>query len=147
MTLTIRDYRPADLETVASLWMASWDSTGVMAPDTSGTAADLRKRLPEEIAEGWSVYVAEAHGAIVGFCALTDDKLKQLFVAPSHQGAGIGKRLLDFVKQIRPEGFSLTTPCASRACRFYAREGMICDDASPHPRFGFPRFLYSWTPK
>ena len=79
--------------------------------------AELRERLPREIAGGWFVYVAATDTAIVRFLALQENRLQQLYVAPSMQGRGIGKQLLDFVMAQRPGGFHLTTsPTDGRAC-------------------------------
>ncbi len=142
--MTIRAYEPADLGAVAVIWLSGWESTGVMAPGTSGTVTDLAKRLPVEIAGGWAVYVADVGGEVVGFCALAGDKLKQLFVTPIYQGRGLGKALLDFVKQARPDGFTLSTAVNSRAWAFYEREGLVRIGEKAHARFGFPMYRYAW---
>jgi GNAT superfamily N-acetyltransferase len=143
--LSIRPYAAADLDVVAQIWVDSWQSTGIAAAATV-TRADLRERLPQEIARGWSVFVALRGAAIVAFLALSHDRLDQLFVSPLHQNQGIGKRLLHFAKSQRPSGFHLTTDAASRAPRFYEREGLVRGGTSRHHRFGHEIVRYDWLP-
>ena len=52
-----------------------------------------RKILPEN-----EVWVAEAGGAVAGFIAFKRGLVSHLYVAPEHQGRGIGTRLLDVAK-------------------------------------------------
>jgi GNAT superfamily N-acetyltransferase len=146
MEIAIRPYGEADFEAVTKVWFTSWESDGIGLPQPS-LQAELRERLPREIAGGWFVYVAMTDTDIVGFLALQEDRLQQLFVAPSVQGRGIGKQLVDFVKAQRPGGFYLTTtPTEGRATRFYEREGLERGEISLHPRFGHEIVRYDWRP-
>jgi len=90
--------------------------------------------------------VGIADSKIVGFCALHEKQLVQLFVAPDVQCRGIGKHLLDFVKAQRPSGFYLTTPTASRAGHFYEREGLSRGKIGVHPTKGHEIVRYDWCP-
>lgn len=145
MKLIIRPYRESDFDAVTEVWFASWESTGVGFPNPS-LQAELRERFPKEIAGGWSVHVASVEKDIVGFLALKEDRLQQLFVSPSTQGHGIGKQLLDFVKLQRPKGFWLTTPLEGRAVRFYEREGLKRGEISMNLKFGHEVVRYDWRP-
>lgn len=144
--MDIRPYRESDLGAVAALWLASWKSTGVDL-DQPVTVADLRNRFPEEVAQGWTVYVATDGAAILGFLSLSEHTLEQLFVAPEHQSRGIGKTLLDFVKTQFPGGFDLITAIESRAPEFYEREGLIRREESLHPVHGHRIVRYEWVPR
>jgi GNAT superfamily N-acetyltransferase len=143
--IEIRPYEEADFDAVTRIWFESWESTQIHLPNPA-LHAELRERLPNEIAGGWSVYVGTAGARISGFIALQEDTLLQLFVAPNLQGCGVGKQLLDFVKMSRPAGFWLTTPTEGRAVRFYEREGLRRGDTATHPRFGHEIVRYSWLP-
>ncbi len=143
--MEIRPYRDSDLDAVAALWHASWESTGVALDELVSLAA-LRARFPEEIAQGWTVYVAVLDTATVGFVSLSGATLEQLFIAPSHQNRGIGKTLLDFVKRQMPGGFDLITATESRAPKFYEREGLIRREESRHPVHGHRIVRYEWVP-
>ena len=93
------------------------------------------------------MHVAKLGAQIVGFIALEDDQLVQLFVAPCAQRQGVGKLLLDFVKVQRPQGFHLDTAAESSAVRFYEREGLVRGKVETHPRFGHRIVRYDWLPK
>src|SRR5712672_147157 len=65
----IRPARVNEYDEIARVWMNSWVSTGF------GTASDLllaqlRARIPEEVANGWSLYVADDNGRLVARLAL-----------------------------------------------------------------------------
>ena len=50
--------------------------------------------------------------------------LDQLYIAPGHQGHGIGRRLVDLAKAVSPAGLTLYTfQVNERARRFYERNG------------------------
>lgn len=140
----VRPYDPADFDAVALIWTESWQSTG-LAAGSGGDLAFHRQRLPQEIARGWSIHVARCAGVVVGFLAFHQGKLEQLWIAPSMQGRGIGKLLLDFAKAQMLEGFWLTTQAANLgACRFYEREGLVRGPVSAHPRSGRPIVRFDW---
>ena len=69
--VSIRPALPADYDAVVTVWKEGWDSIGINnTADEAVTWDMLRARLPEEVAETWSLYVAEVAGEIVGMLAL-----------------------------------------------------------------------------
>jgi GNAT superfamily N-acetyltransferase len=145
MRVNVEPCAKADLDTVASIWLSSWRSTGLPVSELV-SFDELRSRLSVEVERGWSVYVAKVEAHIVGFIALHDDWLMQLYVAPNTQNKGVGKFLLDFAKAQRPQGFHLDTAAESGAVRFYEREGLTRGEVTIHPRFGHPIVRYDWLP-
>jgi len=141
--ITIRPYADEDVDVVTSIWLGSWQSTGIPAPVT---LEELRARWPRELGKGWIVFVAIDGNQTAGFLALHKDVLEQLFIAPDYQSRGIGKQMLDFTKARMPEGFHLTTALQSRAGRFYEREGLRRGEISTHARFGHQIVRYDWLP-
>ncbi len=141
MTILIRPYAPTDFDAVTAIWLDSWRSTGVPSPVT---LEELRERWPKELAKGWAVNVAVRASDVTGFIAIHDDCIEQLFIAPEHQGQGVGKQLLDYAKVQRPGGFHLTTARDSRSCNFYEREGLIPGIEATHPKFGHQVIEYCW---
>lgn len=96
--MVIRPAIPAERRTLEALqWRASLGNEGdrdalLRHPD----AIDLP---PEQIAAG-GVFVLELDGAIAGFAAILpradgDSELDGLFVEPSMQRRGVGRRLID----------------------------------------------------
>jgi GNAT superfamily N-acetyltransferase len=146
MQWSIRPFQEADLDALAQLWLESWTSTGLAVADPV-TVEELRERIQRELRAGWSVFLACSGAELAGFAALKegDRCLDQLFVAPAHQGRGIGQSLLAFAKGRMPTGIWLRTAVANaRACKFYECEGFLRGSVVPHPRLGHPTVIYRW---
>ena len=92
----------------------------------------------EEETRGWMrgivladqrVLVAERDGRPVGFAAVSDGWLEQLYVEPEAIGTGVGRPLLDAVKAEHPAGLSLYVFTRNeRARRFYEAAGFVLVD-------------------
>ena len=146
MTPKIRAARPDEYDEVARVWMESWVSTGL--EDASNfLLANLRARVPREIENGWSLFVADDDGRIAAMLALhlRDRYLDQLFVAPDDQGKGLGKRLLAFTRQQLPDEIWLRCVRENdKAWRWYEREGFVFEKEAVEPKTGFTMKCYRW---
>jgi GNAT superfamily N-acetyltransferase len=94
--------------------------------------AELKK---DRIGDDWTYWVAESGGRFVGFVGIVDSKagspwIAWLGVKKSHQGKGIGKKLLEYVimevkkrkaKQLFVEGGTL--PMFKKANNLYRKYG------------------------
>ena len=132
--MLLRPYEPSDEAALASLWYESWRSIGLTKPVV--TKAELLARVPREISGRWTVTVAEVDGRIVGFLALAlaEQRIDQLFVAPGHQGHGVGAALFGIAVDRMPRGFWLSTQPDNHAARaFYERRGMSLDRIEQGP--------------
>ena len=123
--VALRDAAPADLPAIAEiLKQATRKAYTFMAwtHEDASYLAFVTGTFPT-----WShVRVAEVDGDVVGFACLEGDLLDQLFVRPDWQGRGVGGRLLDDVKALKPAGFTLYTFEKNHAARrFYARRGLV----------------------
>ena len=142
----IRPAREADFDAVARVWLESWESTGLGATVDS-PYAELRARIPGEIATGWRLFVAESEGEIVAMLAVRpqDCHLDQIFVAPGFQGQGLGKRLLDLARRLMPREMWLRTSVGNvRAWSWYEREGFVRERLEDEPGWTQPRAYYRW---
>ena len=109
--------------------------------------AKLRARIPLEIEKGWSLFVVDRDGTIVAMLALHLPKkyLDQLFVAPEHQGRGLGRYLLAFTRlQLPNEIFLRCVRENEKAWRWYEREGFIFEMEQVEPMTGFVMKYYRW---
>jgi ribosomal protein S18 acetylase RimI-like enzyme len=146
---TIRPSRADEYDAVADVWMRSWLSNGIADPHggESWPLAEMRERIPQEIANGWSLYVADDAGTIAAMLAfrLRDGYLDQLFIAPEYQGKGLGKRLLACTRQHLPDEIWLRCVRENeRAWRWYEREGFVFEKEERDPRSGFTLKYYRW---
>jgi GNAT superfamily N-acetyltransferase len=133
-------------EPLCRLWFDSFLSSG-LAHEPGASVEGLMARWDEEIATRWRCHVAVQEGRLLGFAAysLENRHLHQLFVDRTAQGAGVGQRLLDFVKTAMPDGFKLRTHQDNAgARRFYEREGMRLSGVERHPRYGHMACVYQW---
>ena len=144
--IVIRPAREDEYDAVTRVWMDSHVSTG-LATGSDATFAQLRARIPVEIARGWQLYVAELDGAIAAMLAFrtADNYLDQVFVAPEHQGKGIGTALLAFTRKHLPDEILLRTAVGNtRAIAWYEREGFVREDEVMQDGWSGPRVYYRW---
>ena len=126
--------------------MDSWVSTG---PEDASNflLAQLRARIPREIENGWSLFVADDHGTLAAMLALHLPKqhLDQLFVAPEYQGRNLGRQLLAFTRQQLPDEIRLRCVRENeKAWRWYEREGFVFEKEQVDPMTGFVMKYYRW---
>jgi ribosomal protein S18 acetylase RimI-like enzyme len=145
-TPVIRTARSDEYDEVARVWMESWVSTG-LEDGSKYLLANLRARVPHEMAKGWSLYVADDGGRIAAMLALhlSDCYLDQLFVAPEYQRRGLGRRLLGFTREHLPDEIWLRCVRENdRAWRWYEREGFVFEKQAIEPMTGFTMKYYRW---
>jgi len=138
--------------------MDSWVSIGLQ-PASEKLLADLRARVREEVANEWSLHVADDAGRITAMLAfrLRDGYLDQLFVDPAYHGRGVGKMLLQFTRKNLPDEIWLrcakpntkaqaseATPFFERLWHWYEREGFVLEKEEPHPDHGLMMRYYRW---
>jgi len=114
--------------------------TASEAPEVAVFYAEIRRdtvpaiHTVDEIAE-WIVtrllprgssFVWEEEGTLLAWLDVHDGWVNQLFCRRDATGRGLGRRLLDFAKDLSPHGLQLYTfQVNDGARRFYAREGFI----------------------
>jgi GNAT superfamily N-acetyltransferase len=104
------------------------------------------------VAAGTTWVAVTGDGRIAGFASLdlADASVWALFVAPGHEGAGIGRALHDTLlahaTQRGIKRLSLTTARGTRAERFYGEAGWIVASASHADEKRFERTLAAKDP-
>jgi len=142
----IRLARTEEYDDIARVWMDSWVSTGL---DEAGEflLAQLRARIPREVEDGWTLFVADDHGKLAAMLALHLPKryLDQLFVAPDHQGRSLGRQLLAFTRTHLPDEIHLRCVRENeKAWRWYEREGFVFEKEQVEPMTGLVMKHYRW---
>ena len=90
------------------------------------------------------VYVWEEKGCVLGFVGLNGHHIEGIFVAGDARSRGIGKGLLDFVKE-RKRPLSLNVYRKNlRAIRFYEREGFVTVEEGLDEGTGEPDLFMKW---
>ena len=142
----IRPARAEEYDEVARVWMNSWASTGIEAA-SDGLLEKLRARVRTDVANGWSLYVADDGGTLAAMLALhlPNRYLDQLFVAPEYQGKGVGRMLLAFTRKHLPDEIWLRCVRENeKAWRWYEREGFVFEKETVEPMTGFTMKYYRW---
>lgn len=146
---SIRPALPEELDEIACLWKASWDTIGItVAADLA--LPELKTRLREQVPAHWDLYVYEHGARIIGMLALVpaDNVLCEVFVAPDFQGRGVGKALMAFARQKMPTEIQLSTAADNhRAAAWYVREGFELTTARIHEEIGREMLDYTWRSK
>lgn len=142
----LRPARPEDAPAVAALFRASYGTLTFLP--TLHTDEEDRRHFASVVHER-EVWLCEDEDELVGFAALTEELLTDLYVRPDRLGEGIGTLLLDRAKERRPKGFRFWVfQRNERARRFYERHGCrlvrLTDGSGNEERE--PDALYEWVP-
>ena len=90
------------------------------------SAEQTRWWMTQVVVPRLEVWVADRDGAAVGFLALQDEWVEQLYVDPQAWRCGAGAMLLDHAKQRRPDGLKLWTFQRNTLARqFYRKHGFV----------------------
>ena len=96
----IRVVQKTDITKVADIWL----DTNIKAHNfISAQYWESNYELVKEMLLQAEVYVCESNGEIQGFIGLNGDYIEGIFVCDRLQSQGIGKLLLDFVKESRTQ--------------------------------------------
>jgi GNAT superfamily N-acetyltransferase len=144
----LRRAAPADANAIAAVLTAARAEQAFIPP--LHTPEEDRWFASQRMLPANEVWVVEEAGTIVGFAAFGPDLLGHLYVAPRAQRRGIGRMLLDKVKQERPDGFTLWTHQPNTGARaFYEHEGLVAveftDGQSNQEQV--PDVRYTWRPR
>lgn len=81
---------------------------------------------------------------IDGFIGLNDDYIEGIFVEQTVQSKGIGKQLLDFVKNIKSSMSLRVYQKNTRAISFYQREQFFIQSKSTDDNTNEKEFIMTW---
>ena len=139
----IRALKKTDIDKIAEIWLDVNLSAHDFIPAEywRGNFTAVKEMFPQ--AEVY-VFQDEERGEIQGFIGLNEEHIEGIFVRTQAQGQGIGRNLLDFVKN-RKERLSLNVyQKNSGAVRFYEREGFRIDEAGVDENTGEKDYLMVW---
>ncbi len=120
----IRQASVGDAQTIADIHLRARKVNLPYLPDLHSNAETLAFFKTEVLTAG-QVWLAEQAGAVFGFIAQKPGWIDHLYVAPGHQRAGIGSRLLTYAKNhCDDEDLKLWTFQRNMAARrFYEKHG------------------------
>ena len=137
----IRELRKADINIVADIWL----DTNIKAHNfISAQYWESNHELVKEMLLQAEVYVYESNGEIQGFIGLNGDYIEGIFVFGRLQSHGIGKLLLDFVKESRTQLSLNVYQKNTRAIHFYQREGFEIQSEGLDEATGEKDYVMTW---
>ena len=115
----------SDAAALAALHLAARRQAMPYLPELHSDA-EVRAWMSDTLLTRAEVWVADIAGQPVGYLALVGDSLDHLYVAPLHQGRGVGSLLLAKAKALRPAGLRLYAFQKNvRARAFYEARGFM----------------------
>lgn len=138
----IRKLQNVDINKVADIWL----KTNLEAHDfipgqywTSNYEA-VKKMLPQA-----EVYVYEDNKIIQGFVGVRDEYIEGIFVSGKMQSHGIGKALLDYIKDKEARLQLNVYQKNVRAMSFYQREGFTIQFEGLDEFTGEKEYVMEWN--
>lgn len=139
----VRKFKENDLTAVMQIWL----NTNIKAHNfiDSKYWTDnydmVKNMLPHA-----EIYVHEndVTKQIDGFIGLNDDYIEGIFVEQAVQSKGIGKQLLDFVKNIKSSMSLRVYQKNTRAISFYQREQFFIQSKSTDDNTNEKEFIMTW---
>ena len=116
----IREFQMDDINKVADIWLDTNIKAHNFIPAEywKGNFKSVKEALTQA-----EIYVYEYDTEIQGFIGLNDEYMEGIFVRDEMQSQGIGKRLLNFVKEKKTKLYLNVYQKNMRAIHFYQREG------------------------
>lgn len=116
----IRKLQKTDINRVADIWLKTNLKAHYFIPEQYWTNnyEVVKEMLPQA-----DVYVYEDDKIIQGFVGINDEYIEGIFVSDEMQSRGIGKMLLDYIKDKKDKLQLKVYQKNVRAMSFYQREG------------------------
>ena len=140
----IRKLRKTDINKVADIWVDTNIKTHYFIP------AQYWKSnfgLVKELLLQATVYVYEDKQVIQGFIGLSDEYIEGIFVSAEMQSQGIGKILLNYVKEKRNNLLLNVYQKNTRAIVFYQREWFEIQSNGIDEATGERDYVMAWQRK
>ena len=142
----IRKLQKTDIDTVSQIWLDANRDTHDFIPAEywENNFLPVKEMLLQ--AEVY-VYIDECKNRIEGFAGLDQEYIAGIFVRKEARSEGIGKALLDFVKEKKQELTLNVYRKNERAVRFYEREGFHIIERTTDESTDEKEYLMRWKGK
>ena len=138
----IRRLQKVDINRVADIWLKTNLETHDFISEQYwiGNYEAVKKMLPQA-----EVYVYEDNKTIQGFVGVQDEYIEGIFVSGKMQSHGIGKALLDYIKNKKVRLQLSVYQKNSRAMSFYQREGFTIQSERLDEFTGEKEYVMEWN--
>ena len=140
----IRKLQKTDINRVADIWLDSNLKAHYFIP--AKYWKDNFELVKEMLSQAEN-YVYENNQKIYGFIGLNDEYIEGIFISDEMQSQGIGKILINSVKDKRKKLFLNVYQKNTRAISFYQREGFEIQCSGIDDATGEKDYLMTWRQK
>ena len=140
----IRELRKVDINKVAEIWLDTNIKTHYFI---SAQYWKSNFELVKELLLQATVYVYEDKQEIQGFIGLSNEYIEGIFVSDEMQSCGIGKLLLDYIKNKKVRLRLNVYQKNARALSFYQREGFDIQCEGLDDATGEKEYTMLWQQK
>lgn len=139
----IRNFYQTDIDRVAEIWLdTNLKAHNFIADEYWKSNFEMVKEMLPK-AEVY-VYEQQDTGEIQGFIGLHDNYIEGIFVWSKMQSNGIGKALLDFVKESKTTLILHVYQENKRAVKFYQRENFKIRSENIDENTGEREYIMTW---
>ena len=140
----IRKLQKVDINRVADIWLKTNLKAHFFIPEQYWISnyEFVKEMLPQA-----EVYVYEDDKMIQGFIGVSDEYIEGIFVSDEMQSRGIGKMLLDYIKDKKDKLQLKVYQKNVRAMSFYQREGFTIQSESMDEFTGEKEYVMNWESK
>lgn len=137
----IRKLQKIDINRVADIWLKTNLKAHYFIPEQYWTNnyEVVKEMLPQA-----EVYVYEDDKIIQGFIGINDEYIEGIFVSDEMQSRGIGKMLLDYIKDKKDRLQLKVYQKNVRAMSFYQREGFTIQSEEMDEFTGEKEYVMNW---
>ncbi|MEG0076251.1 N-acetyltransferase [Anaerorhabdus sp.] len=137
----IRDFKIQDIDRIMELWL----DTNRLAHDFINDEYWQKSYEPvKAMMPKATIYVYEEDKVIKGFVGLMDNYIAGIFIVQSYQSKGIGKQLLDYVKNKKTMLSLCVYKKNKQAIQFYLRENFKIIEERIEETTGEIEFNMNW---
>ena len=137
----IRKLQKVDINRVADIWLKTNLKAHFFIPEQYWISnyEFVKEMLPQA-----EVYVYEDDKMIQGFVGINDEYIEGIFVSDEMQSRGIGKMLLDYIKDKKDRLQLKVYQKNVRAMSFYQREGFTIQSEEMDEFTGEKEYVMNW---
>ena len=137
----IRKLQKADINRVADIWLTTNLKAHFFISEQYWISnyEFVKEMLPQA-----EVYVYEDDKMIQGFIGINDEYIEGIFVSDEMQSRGIGKMLLDYIKDKKDRLQLKVYQKNVRAMSFYQREGFTIQSEGMDEFTGEKEYVMNW---
>lgn len=137
----IRKLQKADINRAADIWLKTNLKAHFFIPEQYWISnyEFVKEMLPQA-----EVYVYEDDKMIQGFIGVSDEYIEGIFVSDEMQSRGIGKILLDYIKDKKDRLQLKVYQKNVRAMSFYQREGFTIQSEEMDEFTGEKEYVMNW---